>query len=145
MLQDFVIIAASFAYIGFLFAIAFYADKRADQGRSLIAKPYIYALSLGVYATAWTFYGSVGRAAIRSTPESDHEKSGENSTHVNLFDYASQRTERRDLIGIKEAIGFARGPPTIKLRDTDCVTLVAKHISANPENAITREPLGRST
>ena len=63
MLQDFVIIAASFAYIGFLFAIAFYADKRADQGRSLIAKPYIYALSLGVYATAWTFYGSVGRAA----------------------------------------------------------------------------------
>ena len=25
--------------------------------------PYIYSLSLGVYATAWTFYGSVGRAA----------------------------------------------------------------------------------
>ena len=63
MLQGWVIVCASFAYIGFLFAIAWYADKRADQGRSLIATPYIYALSLGVYATAWTFYGSVGRAA----------------------------------------------------------------------------------
>lgn len=63
MLRGWVIVCASFAYIGFLFAIAYYADKRADQGRSLIATPYIYALSLGVYATAWTFYGSVGRAA----------------------------------------------------------------------------------
>ena len=62
MLQGWVIVIVSFAYIGFLFAIAFYADKRADQGRSLISTPYIYALSLGVYATAWTFYGSVGRA-----------------------------------------------------------------------------------
>ena len=62
MLQGWVIVMVSFAYIGFLFAIAFYADKRADQGRSLISTPYIYALSLGVYATAWTFYGSVGRA-----------------------------------------------------------------------------------
>ena len=46
-----------------LFAIAYYADRRADAGRSVIASPYIYSLSLGVYATAWTFYGSVGRAA----------------------------------------------------------------------------------
>src|SRR5574338_395190 len=38
-------------------------DKAADRGRSLIANPYVYALSLGVYATAWTFYGSVRRAA----------------------------------------------------------------------------------
>ena len=32
-------------------------------GRSVIANPVIYSLSLAVYATAWTFYGSVGRAA----------------------------------------------------------------------------------
>ncbi|HSF48758.1 MAG TPA: sensor histidine kinase [Burkholderiales bacterium] len=63
MLQGGAILAASFAYLGVLFAIAFYGDKRADQGRSLIANPYIYSLSLAVYATAWTFYGSVGRAA----------------------------------------------------------------------------------
>ncbi len=57
------IFVASFAYLGLLFAIAYYADQRADSGRSVIASPYIYSLSLGVYATAWTFYGSVGRAA----------------------------------------------------------------------------------
>ena len=28
-----------------------------------MASPWIYALSLSVYCTAWTFYGSVGRAA----------------------------------------------------------------------------------
>jgi Na+/proline symporter/nitrogen-specific signal transduction histidine kinase len=57
------IAALSVGYLGILFAIAFYADRRAEAGRSLIANPYVYALSLGVYATSWTFYGSVGRAA----------------------------------------------------------------------------------
>jgi len=63
MLQGWVIVVTSFAYLGLLFAIAYYADKRADAGRSIIASPYVYSLSLAVYATAWTFYGSVGRAA----------------------------------------------------------------------------------
>ena len=63
MLQGWVIVATSLAYLSLLFAIAFYADRRADSGRSVVASPYIYSLSLAVYATAWTFYGSVGRAA----------------------------------------------------------------------------------
>src|SRR5512147_385595 len=63
MLQSWVIIPVALAYLGILFAIAYYGDQRADRGRSIIANPYIYSLSLGVYATAWTFYGSVGRAA----------------------------------------------------------------------------------
>jgi Na+/proline symporter/nitrogen-specific signal transduction histidine kinase len=63
MLQPWIVVLLSFAYIGLLFAIAFYADRRARQGRSVIANPLIYSLSLAVYATAWTFYGSVGRAA----------------------------------------------------------------------------------
>jgi Na+/proline symporter/signal transduction histidine kinase len=63
MLQGWVIVTVSFAYLGVLFAIAYYGDKRADAGRSIIAKPTIYALSLAVYCTTWTFYGSVGRAA----------------------------------------------------------------------------------
>jgi Na+/proline symporter/signal transduction histidine kinase len=56
------IVALAFAYLGLLFAIAYWADRRADTGRSVIARPTIYALSLAVYCTAWTFYGSVGRA-----------------------------------------------------------------------------------
>ena len=63
MLQGWVVVFASFGYIGLLFAIAYFADRRAREGRSVIANPYIYSLSLAVYATAWTFYGSVGRAA----------------------------------------------------------------------------------
>src|SRR5688572_27461195 len=63
MLQGHVIVLVAFAYLGLLFGIAYYADKRADAGRSIIDNPTIYALSLAVYATAWTFYGSVGRAA----------------------------------------------------------------------------------
>ena len=63
MLQGWVIVLASFGYIGLLFAIAYYADQRALAGRSVIGNPVIYSLSLAVYATAWPFYGSVGRAA----------------------------------------------------------------------------------
>jgi Na+/proline symporter/nitrogen-specific signal transduction histidine kinase len=63
MLQGWVIVLASVAYLGVLFAIASFGDRRAEAGRSIIANPYIYALSLAVYCTTWTFYGSVGRAA----------------------------------------------------------------------------------
>lgn len=57
------VVAVSFAYLLLLFLVAWWADRRADMGRSVIASPYVYALSLGVYCTTWTFYGSVGRAA----------------------------------------------------------------------------------
>jgi Na+/proline symporter/signal transduction histidine kinase len=63
MLQGWVIVVVSFAYLGALFAIASYGDRRAEAGRSIISNPYIYSLSLAVYCTTWTFYGSVGRAA----------------------------------------------------------------------------------
>jgi len=63
VLETWVVIFIPFAYLALLFAIAYYADQRADAGRSVINSPYIYSLSLAVYATAWTFYGSVGRAA----------------------------------------------------------------------------------
>ncbi len=57
------IIGTSFVYLGLLFVVALYGDRRADAGRSIIANPWVYALSMAVYCTAWTYYGSVGRAA----------------------------------------------------------------------------------
>jgi Na+/proline symporter/nitrogen-specific signal transduction histidine kinase len=63
MLQPWIIVGAAFGYLCLLFAIAYWADKRSDTGRSIVTSPYIYALSIAVYCTAWTFYGSVGRAA----------------------------------------------------------------------------------
>ncbi len=56
------IIGCSLVYVSLLFLIAWRVDKRADQGKSIVSSPYIYALSLAVYCTAWTFFGSVGRA-----------------------------------------------------------------------------------
>ena len=43
--------------------VAFYADRRAEAGRSMINNGTVYALSLAVYETAWAFYGNVGGAA----------------------------------------------------------------------------------
>ncbi len=63
MLETGTILFIAFGYMGLLFAIAYYGDRSADAGRSIISNPYIYALSMAVYCTAWTFYGSVGRAA----------------------------------------------------------------------------------
>ncbi len=54
----------SVAYVAGLFAVAFWAERRAGRGReSWLRSPLIYTLSLSVYCTAWTFYGAVGYAA----------------------------------------------------------------------------------
>jgi Na+/proline symporter/nitrogen-specific signal transduction histidine kinase len=64
MSEGWLILLLAGAYLGGLFAIAYVGDRRADQGRSVINNPYIYTLSIAVYCTAWTYYGSVGRAAV---------------------------------------------------------------------------------
>ena len=50
-------------YLLLLFGIARYADRQKHLGKSIVANPYVYALSLCVYVSTWTFYGSIGRAA----------------------------------------------------------------------------------
>ena len=50
-------------YLLLLFGIAQYADRQKRLGRSIVANPHVYALSLCVYVSAWTFYGSIGKAA----------------------------------------------------------------------------------
>jgi len=57
------VVAISACYLGVLFAIASWGDRRKDADRSVISSGVVYALSLAVYATSWTFYGSVGRAS----------------------------------------------------------------------------------
>ncbi|MFG1266741.1 ATP-binding protein [Xanthobacter sp. DSM 14520] len=58
-----VVVGAAVVYLALLFAVAAFADARARAGRSIIGNAWIYALSLAVYCTAWTYFGSVGRAA----------------------------------------------------------------------------------
>ena len=58
------VIGASFGYLALLFGIAYWAEKRGASKRGLVANPWTYAFSLAVYCTAWTYYGSVGRASV---------------------------------------------------------------------------------
>ncbi|MBW3128745.1 sensor histidine kinase [Hymenobacter profundi] len=57
------LIGFSFGYLALLFGVAYAAERRSAARRSLVSNPYVYALSMAVYCTAWTYYGSVGRAA----------------------------------------------------------------------------------
>lgn len=63
MLQGWLVLSVAIAYIGLLFGIAHYGDRTARFARSRDGRPLIYALTLGVYCTSWTFFGSVGQAA----------------------------------------------------------------------------------
>jgi len=63
MLSAPLVVGASFAYLLLLFAVAAYGDARARRRRSIIGNAWVYALSMAVYCTAWTYFGSVGRAA----------------------------------------------------------------------------------
>jgi len=51
------------SYLLLLFSVAYFAERKELQGKSLVSNPYVYSLSLAVYCTSWTFYGSVGKAA----------------------------------------------------------------------------------
>ena len=57
------VIGTSLAYLLLLVAVAWWADRRAASYRSVIARPWVYALSMAVYCTAWTYFGSVERAS----------------------------------------------------------------------------------
>ncbi|MGE0339821.1 MAG: NahK/ErcS family hybrid sensor histidine kinase/response regulator [Xanthobacteraceae bacterium] len=60
MLQAWVVVLVALAYIGFLFAVASYGDRGRPQWAVRGMRPLIYPLSLAVYCTSWTFFGSVG-------------------------------------------------------------------------------------
>ncbi|MFA6264860.1 MAG: PAS domain-containing hybrid sensor histidine kinase/response regulator [Pseudolabrys sp.] len=84
MLQGWVVIAVALGYIGLLFLVASYGDRLRGRSRTpgLPAGPggagqsteqglgaagrgrlMIYPLSLAIYCTSWTFFGSVGSAS----------------------------------------------------------------------------------
>ncbi|MES1927703.1 Na+/proline symporter [Salinisphaera dokdonensis CL-ES53] len=52
-------------YIGILFAIAYLGDRRGRAHKRPGPRPIVYALSLAVYCTSWTFFGNVGSAATQ--------------------------------------------------------------------------------
>src|ERR1700687_4933970 len=63
MLQGWIVVAIALAYIGLLFVVARYGDKVRLLGREGRSRLLIYPLSLAIYCTSWTFFGSVGLAS----------------------------------------------------------------------------------
>ncbi len=64
-MQGWVVVIIAVAYVSLLFAIASLGDRRTAARGPGRPRPYIYALSLAIYCTSWTFFGSVGLASGR--------------------------------------------------------------------------------
>ncbi|WP_411813102.1 ATP-binding protein [Chryseobacterium scophthalmum] len=60
-MSSFALFIVVLIYLALLFLVAHLAEKK--KSKLWINNPYIYALSLAVYCTAWTYYGSIGVAA----------------------------------------------------------------------------------
>ena len=66
MLSASTVVIAGLVWVLLLFGVALYGERRAERFARIW--PYVYALSLAVYCTAWTFYGTVTQAARWNTP-----------------------------------------------------------------------------
>jgi len=60
-MSSILVISIIVIYLGFIFYVAFWAEKNAKS--KWVNNPYVYTLSLAVFCSAWTYYGGVGLAA----------------------------------------------------------------------------------
>lgn len=60
-MSSIVLLIILIGYLAVLFFIAHWAEKKGNT--KWTNNPYVYSLSLAVYCTAWTYYGSIGVAA----------------------------------------------------------------------------------
>jgi Na+/proline symporter/signal transduction histidine kinase len=60
------LLSLALLYIVLLFAVAWWSDRLGERAPAAVSprvRALVYALSLGVYCSSWTFYGAVGSAA----------------------------------------------------------------------------------
>lgn len=65
VLSSWLVIAAAIGYLILLFAVASFGDRRSRRRSAAKGRPLVYALSLAIYCTSWTYFGGVGLAAQR--------------------------------------------------------------------------------
>ncbi|MXV37337.1 sodium:proline symporter [Flavobacteriaceae bacterium Ap0902] len=63
-MNKFLLIIIIISYLAGIFYIAFWAEK--SKKSKWVNHPLVYTLSLAVYCTAWTYYGSIGLAVDNS-------------------------------------------------------------------------------
>ncbi len=66
MISPWVLLLVSVVYVGGLFALAYYGDRKPLYPSREWLRPIVYSLALAVYCSSWTFYGAVGSAARSS-------------------------------------------------------------------------------
>lgn len=64
-MQGWFIVIIALAYVTLLFVVASLGDRRSTAHGPGRPRPFIYALSLAIYCTSWTFFGSVGLSSER--------------------------------------------------------------------------------
>lgn len=62
-MSSFLILAIVLSYLLVLFGVAYWSERQIKLGNYRMSNPYVYAFSMAVYCSAWTFYGSVGLAS----------------------------------------------------------------------------------
>ena len=62
MYSAFTVFVSFLALTALLFGVALAVERSRKAGETAAASPWVYTLSLAVYCTTWTFYGSVGKA-----------------------------------------------------------------------------------
>ncbi|ABV38342.1 Na+/proline symporter-like protein [Shewanella sediminis HAW-EB3] len=55
-----------FSYVALLYMLASWAESGSERARKLTTSAAVYALSLAIFCTSWTFFGSVGFATRSS-------------------------------------------------------------------------------
>ena len=63
MIAGWAAVLTALVYLCLLFAIAHYGDTHAKWFKGPRSRPFIYAMTLGLFCTSWTFFGSVGYAS----------------------------------------------------------------------------------
>ena len=63
MIPRWILLTTSIVYVGGLFALAYYGDRRPLYAARSRLRPLVYSLTLAVYCSSWTLYGAVGTAA----------------------------------------------------------------------------------
>ncbi|GAA0873397.1 ATP-binding protein [Gangjinia marincola] len=62
-MPNYALVAVIVGYLTMLFGLGIWAEKKSSS--RWVHNPWVYALSLAVYCSAWTYYGSVGIAATK--------------------------------------------------------------------------------
>ena len=61
-----ILLLVSLLYVGALFALAYFGDRRPLYPNRAWLRPLVYGFALAVYCSSWTFYGAVGSASASS-------------------------------------------------------------------------------